>query len=99
MPLAAVLILGVVLVGILIAVLVLVLGVILILVVILVLILVLVIHSLFLQICNQRACRIHSLPNLSGFILCFKYKTCHKPSKDGRGDSAGCCFQPPGEDA
>ena len=95
MPLAAVLVL--ILVAILIAVLVFILGVVLILVAILVL--VLVIHSLFLQICNQRTCRIHSLPNLSGFILCFKYKTCHKPCKDGRGDAAGCCFQPPGEDA
>ena len=97
MPLAAVLVL--ILVAILIAVLVLVLGVVLILVAILVLILVLVIHSLFLQICNKRSFRSISLPNLSGFILCFKYKTCHKSCKDGRGDSAGCCFQPPGEDA
>ena len=94
LPLAAVLVL--ILVAILIAVLVFILGVVLILVAILVL--VLVIHSLFLQICNKRSFRSISLPNLSSFILCSKYKACYQSGKNRSGNAAGSGFQSTGED-
>ena len=70
MPLAAVLILRIVLIGILIIVLV------LSSVLVAVLILVLVIHDLFLRVCDMRTCRFYSLPGMSGFILGFKQNAC-----------------------
>lgn len=44
-------------------------------VLILVVILILVIHNSFPPIFILRTCRYHSMPFLSGFILCFEQKT------------------------
>lgn len=48
-------------------------------VLIVILILVLVIHNFFLQDLYLRLCRSASMPRKSGFILCFKKKSCQKP--------------------
>ena len=51
--------------------------VILVLILVLILILVLVIHDEISFFVSGRLCRNHSLPKISGFILCFKHETCN----------------------
>ena len=79
LPLAAVLVLVAVLIGIL--------GLVLILVGILILIL--IIHCLILRFSSLRNDRLPSLSEISGFILCLEQKACHKPGKNRSGNAAG----------
>lgn len=44
-------------------------------------------------------CRVHSVPDLLGFILGFEYETDQKSGNDGSCDATGAGFQAAGENA
>ena len=93
--LAAVAVLGVVLIAVLILVVILIVAV---LVVVLVLILVLVIHGVS-SVSFLRQGRSFSMPRKSGFILRLEQQAGKQASEDGNGNSSGAGFQPAGKDS
>lgn len=66
--------------------------------IVLVVLILLVIHCKFLRISVVRCIRFHRLPIISGFILCLKYKTCHKTADDCCSNAACSCLETAGED-
>ena len=82
----------VILIGVLVAVLIVILIGVLVAVLVVVLVLILVIHSFFLRNLYLRPCRYGSIPNSSGFILCFEKDAGDQSCQNSGCNSTGGCF-------